>query len=142
MTSIPAERVKALLSSLGVLDGFTIDQTLQSFPAPVVQANYPDDTANNVSPTDAIFAIHQIGSNDYTRYYQDVNIRLHLWTPTNGREVSPYYAARLEEISKIIKDQDQNNVYSMSGAFVEDGQMESGRISYHIDLRIVICDLN
>lgn len=142
MASVPSVRVKALLSSLGFLDGWTIEETGVTYEAPVVQLIYPNETASNVSDTNSILAIQELGSNSNTVYNQDLNMLLHLWTPTNGTAVYPYYNARLQEIALGLKGSSNNGVYPLGGSPVNDGLMDSGRMAYHIALRVIIGDLD
>lgn len=140
MNSLTSQKVKLALDELGYLDGFTIDETSKSFSAPVVQIGYPKETASNVSDSDSIFSIQQLGGNGSTEYHHDVNMYLHLWSPTSGSETYPFYMARMNEIMTGLKTdwRDSNsNVQMMSWDFQEGGETESGRATFFAMLRVV-----
>lgn len=140
MNSLTAQKVKNALESFGYLDGFTIDETGQSFDAPIAQIGYPRETSSNVTNDSSIIAIQQLGGNGSTEYYHDVNMYIHLWSPTNGSNVFPFYMARMNEIMTGLKTnwRDANsNVQMMSWDFQEGGETESGRSTFFAMLRVV-----
>lgn len=144
MTSIandPIYRLKQLLSGYGYLSGFTITETSASFSAPVFQLGYPDETASNVSATDSILAVQHVGGNSNTFYHQDINVRLHLWTPTNGSSVHSSYRARFSEIINGLKSNWGDGGFGvMTSSFSDSGMLDSGRYVFTALIRVAIGD--
>lgn len=144
LSEIPAYKVKQMLSDHGYLSGFSIDETGASFSAPVFQIGYPRESASNVGDDSSIFAVQQIGSNGAANYHRDINMYLHVWTPTNGSSNFASYMARISEIMNGIKTNwrdSSGNVQIVSSDFIEGGETDSGRVVYYAPIRVV-CDLD
>lgn len=140
LSNTPAYRMKQFLDSKGWLSGFSIDETGQTLSAPISQDSYPNETASNVTTSSAIISIQQLGGNGPQQYHQDINFRLHLWTPNNGTSVFAAYRARFNEIITALQKTDwqSDDISIQVGEFTESGETDSGRITYIAPIRAFI----